>query len=163
MKLTASQLRQIIREELSESRRNPAGRFKVGNEGFETQAEAEAYADKIAGESGWESDVNVVDTSTDMAVYTAGEGAKGELIDEEYRGSRDDTRGGYGNWKGFTPMDAEKLAKELAAKSTNRRVSYGDMQDLIAAAKKFTSSREAKEGIISWLVNKGFGQRVNYR
>ena len=40
MKLTASQLRQIIREELSESRRNPAGRFKVGNEGFETQAEA---------------------------------------------------------------------------------------------------------------------------
>ena len=82
MKLTASQLRQIIREELSESRRNPAGRFKVGNEGFETQAEAEAYADKIAGESGWESNVNVVDTSTEMAVYTAGEGAKGQLIDE---------------------------------------------------------------------------------
>ena len=73
----------------------------VGNEGFETQAEAEAYADKIAGEPGWESDVNVVDTSTEMAVYTAGEGTDGKPLAEEYRGSRDDTRGGYGNWTGF--------------------------------------------------------------
>ncbi len=163
MRLTASQLRHIIREELSESRRNPADRFKVGNEGFETQAEAEAYADKIAGESGWESDVNVVDTSTDMAVYTAEEGAKGKLIDEVIWSSRSDTAGDYGNWTGFTPMDAEKLAKELATKSPRRRVSYGDMQDLIAAAKKFTSSQDAKKGIIEWLANKGYGQRADYR
>lgn len=84
MKLTASQLRQIIREELSETSvgKNPdKGMFKVGQEEFNTQRDAAAYADKIAGMSGWESDISVVNDVGEK-VYTAEEGAKGKLIDE---------------------------------------------------------------------------------
>ena len=192
MRLAASQLRQIIREELSQlsgviAEDKYAG-YRCGNNEFDTAQEAITYADRMSGLKGAHS-INVERIDTDEIIYTtedgflggvveliheinpaeetaytAGEGADGKLIDE-YGGSRDDTRGGYGNWKGFTPMDAEKLAIELAAKSRNREVGRHsvDMKDLIAAAKKFTSSKDARDGIISWLVGKGFGNGADYR
>ena len=90
----------------------------------------------------------------------------GDELNEMYAGysrSRGGARGS--SYSGFPPADARKLAMRLAAMSRNRSLSYGDEKALNAyvGKQKYSTSREAKEDIIKYLVGQRFGNRADYR
>jgi len=94
------------------------------------------------------------------------EDAKGEPLAEEYRGSRDDTRGGYGNWEGFPASQAVALAKKIAGAAPGPRpVRYGIMSSLINHVRnaKYGTASEAKKDIIQWLVDNDGRQAYDFR
>jgi len=191
MRLTASRLSQIIREELSSIIvEDKYTGYSVGDDEFDTAQEAIDHCNRIAGMSNWNSSFSVINMSTDEIIYTpkegflggvvellheinpteetaytAGEGADGKLIDEEYRGSRDDTQGKYGNWKGFPASQAEALAKKIARAATGRSVMAGTMGNLINHVRKakYGTSNEAEKDIIQWLVNNDSRQANDFR
>jgi hypothetical protein len=194
MKLTASQLRQIIREELSQLSgiiaEDKYTGYMVGNDKFDSAQEAIDHCNRVANMSEWDSSASVVNMSTgeeiytpdkgflggivellheinpaEETVYTAGEGADGKLIDEEYRGSRDDTQGKYGNWEGFPASQAEALAKKIARAATGRSVMAGTMGNLINHVRnaKYGTSNEAKKDIIQWLVDNDSRRAHDFR
>ena len=87
----------------------------------------------------------------------------GDELDEMYAGySRGGARGS--SYSGFPPAQARALAKQLAARSRNRSLSYRDERDLndYVGQKNYSTSREAKEDIIKYLVGKRFGYRGDY-
>jgi hypothetical protein len=179
MKLTASQLSQIIREELSQLSgviaEDKYTGYMVGNDKFDSAQEAIDHCNRVANMSEWDSSASVVNMSTgeeiytpdkgflggivellheinpaEETAYTAGEGADGKLIDEY-----GDTQGKYGNWEGFPASQAEALAKKIARAATLRPVMGGTMGNLIDHVRKakYGTSREAEKDIIQWLVD----------
>jgi len=90
----------------------------------------------------------------------------GDELNEMYAGYSHSRGGARGSsYSGFPPADARKLAMRLAAMSRNRSLSYGDEKALNAyvGKQKYSTSREAKEDIIKYLVGQRFGNRADYR
>ena len=90
----------------------------------------------------------------------------GDELDEMYAGYSHSRGGARGSsYSGFPPAQARDLAKRLAAMSRNRTLSYGDEKALNAyvGKQKYSTSREAKEDIIKYLVGQRFGNRADYR
>ena len=68
------------------------------------------------------------------------------------------------SYSGFPPAQARALAKQLAAMSSRKSLSYGDEGKLndYLGQQKYSTSREAKDDIIKYLVGNGFGYRADY-
>ncbi len=89
----------------------------------------------------------------------------GDELDEMYAGYSHSRGGARGSsYSGFPPAAARKLAMRLATMSRNRSLSYGDEKALNAyvGKQKYSTSREAKEDIIKYLVGQRFGNRADY-
>ncbi len=68
------------------------------------------------------------------------------------------------SYSGFPPAQARALAKQLATMSSRKSLSYGDEGKLndYLRQQKYSTSREAKDDIIKYLVGNGFGYRADY-
>lgn len=94
------------------------------------------------------------------------------FINESETGAQDsEMYEGYGtggvrgsSYSGFPPAQARALAKQLATMSSRKSLSYGDEGKLndYLGQQKYSTSREAKDDIIKYLVGNGFGYRADY-
>lgn len=68
-------------------------------------------------------------------------------------------------YSGFPPIDAEKLARNVAAQAPMRPVTYGKMKALVrhVRSQKYPHSRAAFKDIVNWLVKNDARRSSDFR